>query len=224
MAAHLRSLAMALLAWSLAGTAGAADRFAAPIGGAPLEPGATVRVAWDMPGERGRGFEEMELVLSLDGGRTFPVRVTRDLDPSTRSLSFRVPALPSAHARLALRAGASEEPGAEKILLVSNEFVIEADPASPLEPTASVRGEWRTREALDRGAAAAPPDARAFGTAEPALHAAPELPTAAAPRPRPAAQGTFPRCASTFESTPAASVRPPRPDLSQAPGDIPRRE
>jgi hypothetical protein len=215
---------MALLAGALAGAAGATGRFTAPGSGGPFDSGATVRVAWDLPGGSAEAFDEMELVLSLDGGRTFPIRVTRDLGPSARSLFFRVPALPTTRARLALRAGGGEEPGAEEILLVSDEFVIEADPASPLEPTAPVRGEWRTREAIDRGAARAPTDPHTFGASEPALQAARELPTAVAPRPRPAARSAVTRCASTLESTSAASIGPPRPTVSHAPGNIPQRE
>jgi hypothetical protein len=220
----VRSPAIALLAWSLAAAALAAGRFAAPGAGTPLEAGATARVAWDLPGWHGRGFGEMELVLSLDGGRTFPVRVTRDLDPSVRCLFFRVPALPTAHARLGLRAGDGAEPDAEEIVLVSDDFVIEADPASPLEPLASVRGEWRTREALESGAARAPADPRTVAAAEPVLDPARETPTAAAPQPRPPAHGAAPRDASTFEFTPAVPVMPPRPQLSYAPSHIPRRE
>ena len=221
---RLRSLVLALLTWSLAGAALAAGRFAAPGAGGPLEPGATVPVAWDLPGWHGREFGEMELVLSLDGGLTFPVRVTRDLDPATRALSFRVPALPASHARLALRAGDGQEPDAEEILLVSDEFVIGADPASPLESTAFVRGEWRTREALESGAAAAPPDPRTFGAPGPVLLPARELPTAAAPRRRPLVHESGLRGTSMFEPSPAASVTPPCPERSHSPADTPRRE
>lgn len=100
----------------------------------------------------------MELVLSLDGGRTFPVRVTRDLSPSTSGLTWRVPALPSPRARLALRVGDSGEPPDEEILLVSEEFAIEIGAVSRLEPTAFVRGELRTLEALEDGQSASLPD------------------------------------------------------------------
>lgn len=217
-------LLLVLLGWGPASTASvSAAQFVAPRAGITLEAGATVQVLWE-PSTGETRWNEMELVLSLDGGRTFPVRVTRDLDPSARSRFFRVPALPAAHARLALRAGDGEEPGAEEILLVSDEFVIEADPALPLEPTVSVRGEWRTREALDSGGAGAPADPRTFGASAPALHPAQELPTAAAPRPRPLADDSALRCAETFECAPVAPVTPPRPELSRAPGDIPRRE
>lgn len=189
--------------------AGAAGRFAAPGAGAPLEAGATVRVAWDLPGEQGRGreFDEMELVLSLDGGRTFPVRVTRDLDPSARSLFFRVPALPAAHVRLALRVGESEEPGNETILLVSEEFTIEAGPGVPLEATFVERGEWRLREALDGKEAGRIPAPPSLGGAAPALTSARELPDAAAPRREPALDPACHRSVPDFEAIPLPTLQ-----------------
>jgi len=96
------------------------------------------------------GFEESELVLSLDGGRTFPVRVTGDFDPATRRVFWRVPALPTDRARLAVRAGADEEPAQETLLLVSPPFVIsDSAPDSAPEELFAVGTEWRTQEALE---------------------------------------------------------------------------
>lgn len=91
----------------------------------------------------------MELLLSIDGGRSFPVRLTRDLTPQTSALFWRVPALPTRHARLALRAGDCEEPAEERVILVSSEFAIEEQGATGAESFHLVRGEWRTRDALD---------------------------------------------------------------------------
>jgi hypothetical protein len=69
-------------------------------GGAALVPGQVVEVRWSgLPA----GVEEMELMLSLDGGRHFPVRITPDLDADHGSCSWQVPRLPSRTARLALR-------------------------------------------------------------------------------------------------------------------------
>jgi hypothetical protein len=45
----------------------------------------------------------MELLLSLDGGRHFTVRVTPDLEADRGSYAWRVPPLPSGDARLAVR-------------------------------------------------------------------------------------------------------------------------
>jgi hypothetical protein len=69
-------------------------------GAAALVPGQTVEVRWSgLPA----GVEEMELLLSLDGGRHFPVRITPDLDADHGSYAWQVPHLPSGAARLALR-------------------------------------------------------------------------------------------------------------------------
>jgi hypothetical protein len=216
------ALASCILAAGSA-AASAADRFDGIATGAVLYAGETARLEWSLERPAG-GFAEMELVLSLDGGRTFPVRVTRDLDPGTRSFVWRVPALPTAHARLALRAGDGGEPGAEEVLLVSEEFAIEADSAEPLEPMASVRGEWRTREALDGGHAGAPPDPRTLGASVPFLLKAHDLPTAAAPRPRPLAEASGARRAAVFESALEGQAEPLGPDLARMPVDAPKRE
>jgi hypothetical protein len=121
--------------------------FREPAAGARLEPGTVVGVAWT-PGEIGaRDFDEMELVLSLDGGRSFPLRLTRDISPDAESVRWRVPRLPSAHARLALRVGREEREESETVRLVGGEFTILEGSHDPLEELRRVRGEWRTREA-----------------------------------------------------------------------------
>src|SRR5512141_149200 len=82
---------------------------------------------------------EAELMLSLDGGRTFPVRVTAEHSPGARSAAFRVPNLACRQAVLALRTGDGE--GEETIRAVSAEFTIEADAAAPAEPLVRVGDE-----------------------------------------------------------------------------------
>ena len=47
--------------------------------------------------------EEFELLLSLDDGRTWPVRASRELEAGGRVIRWRVPNLPAANARLRLR-------------------------------------------------------------------------------------------------------------------------
>jgi hypothetical protein len=54
-------------------------------------------------GETPRDVEEFELLLSLDDGRTWPVRASRDLEAGERVIRWRVPNLPAASARLRLR-------------------------------------------------------------------------------------------------------------------------
>lgn len=122
-------------------------RFLEPRGGGWLEPSSIVRVSWTLGGSAERDFDEMELVLSLDDGKTFPLRVTRELSPLEGFLLWRVPRLPSTHARLALRTGSGERKETETIRIVGGEFTILAGTGNSLEELQRVRGEWRTREA-----------------------------------------------------------------------------
>ena len=108
-----------------------------------------VSVSWTA-GVVGRADgDEMELVLSLDGGRSFPLRVTRTLSPDALSFAWRVPALPTERARLALRSGRQGDEDSETIRIVSGEFAIGADTHVALEEVFRTGGEWRTREALE---------------------------------------------------------------------------
>jgi hypothetical protein len=86
--------------------------------------------------------DEMELVLSVDGGASFPIRVTRRLSPSARGFSWRVPNLPIARARIALRVGSKRS--GEVIREMSGELRIVPDVHSPLEPVRASQGEWWT--------------------------------------------------------------------------------
>jgi hypothetical protein len=134
---------------SLAAAIGLAQsaRFLEPPGGGRFEPGSIVRVSWTFGGPAEKDFDEMELVLSLDGGQTFPLRLTRDVPTNSESLLWRVPRLPSTYARLALRTGSGERKETETIRIVGGEFTILAETRDPLEDLRRVRGEWRTREA-----------------------------------------------------------------------------
>jgi hypothetical protein len=147
-----RSTALAALVWGILAVPAFASSAALSIatGGAPLEPGSAVLVTWPA-GTVGAEADEMELVLSVDGGRTYPVRVTRRIVPTSESFSFlwTVPSLPSANARLALRAGVDEEAEAETIVGVTEDFVIAASPGAAAEELFRVGEEERTRAALD---------------------------------------------------------------------------
>jgi hypothetical protein len=99
----------------------------------------------------------MELVLSLDGGRTFPIRVTRRIDRAATGLRWSVPGLPTEHARLALRVGRDEPPAQERLALVSPEFAIASSTSSPLPEIFWVGGEGRTRDALETAPPPSPP-------------------------------------------------------------------
>ncbi len=157
-APRLRRLAAAAwLAGLLAAGMARAEGFHAPAKSSRLEPGASARVRWDPSREESQA-DEMELVLSLDGGATFPIRVTGALSVETSEWTWRVPTLPTLHARLALRMGEKENSRTEQIAFVSEEFEIVAREGAPLERVFPIGGEWRTKDALDgRRAAAAIP-------------------------------------------------------------------
>jgi hypothetical protein len=101
-------------------------------------------------GRAGAGVDERELVLSLDDGTSFPLRLTREIGPGESETSWRVPALPTEHAVLALREGG--EGLEEKIVAVSAEFAILPRPGLPAEEIRFRDGEWKTREADAGGA------------------------------------------------------------------------
>ena len=94
-----------LLPLLTAGAAGAASpRLVAPVAGRELTAGSLAVVEWEgqPPIEKA---EEWEAFLSLDGGRTHPLRITPHLDLSIRRFTFRVPAFPTRNARFLLRFG-----------------------------------------------------------------------------------------------------------------------
>ncbi|MFI5180754.1 MAG: hypothetical protein ACHQPI_05140 [Thermoanaerobaculia bacterium] len=106
--------------------------------------------------------EERELVLSLDGGKTFPLRLTAEIGPGDRSASWRVPALPTEHAVLALREGG--DGFEEEIVDLSAEFTILPGAGLPAEELRFRDGEWKSREA-DAGQPGLP--SPSFGSAGP---------------------------------------------------------
>src|SRR5262245_25793668 len=84
-------------------------RLTAPAEGEVLRPGSPARIEWQAgPGLDGDA-EEWEAFLSIDGGRTFPIRLTPHLDLSIRSFVFLVPRVPTRDARLLLRYGDERE-------------------------------------------------------------------------------------------------------------------
>src|ERR1700712_2541253 len=101
----------ALAALGLAKESGAAVELLAPRAGATLAAGSEAELAWTP----GAGFsrlpdaEEWEAFLSLDGGATYPVRITPHLDQDLRRVRWQVPPIPAADARLLLRFGDERE-------------------------------------------------------------------------------------------------------------------
>ena len=138
------------------GLAAAAPGFDRPSARERLEPGSTVVAAWTLDPDVLRGLDEAELVLSLDGGVTYAVRLTARIPPGARSTAWRVPALPTEHARLALRAGVDERAGTEELIFISEPFTIASPGTLPKEELFAVNDEWRTREALEGAPVRAP--------------------------------------------------------------------
>jgi hypothetical protein len=79
-------------------------RLVSPQAGATLTAGSTVTLEW-APLAGIAGAEEWEAFLSLDGGRTYPVRVTPHLDLDLHRFQWRVPDVSTRSARLLLRFG-----------------------------------------------------------------------------------------------------------------------
>lgn len=122
---------------------------------AVVRAGDSLTASWTLPPDPRDDVDEMELLLSLDGGESYPIRLTRDLAPDVRSLRFQVPALPTRHARIALRAGADD---GERVLFASDEFVVDASQTSRTASLIEVRGEFRTEDALEGPAAPVVPE------------------------------------------------------------------
>jgi|GEM_PF-2341728 len=85
-----------------AADSGPAGSILSPRGEEALAAGSSHVVRWlPLPAE----VDEFEILLSLDGGASFPIRLTPQLDPSNGAYLWRVPDLPSHAARIRLRWG-----------------------------------------------------------------------------------------------------------------------
>ncbi len=180
-------------------------------GASLLEPGSRVLVSWPA-GTPGLGFDEMELVLSVDGGRTFPVRVTRRIAPSDGGFSWMwvVPSLPAPHARLALRAGVDERDEDETVVGLSEDFAI-ADPGQGVggfQELFRVGAEERTRDALEEPLPPRPPASAFDGVPE--LVAGSDPLEATAPGPSPDFAFTRVRAERDLEASDAPRRPSPR--------------
>jgi len=89
--------------------------------GRPLEAGTVVDVSWSGVPENA---EEVELLLSLDGGRRVAVRLTEQFSPGAHSYAWRVPNISARRASLVLRMGIEgreiESPPSEPFEIVPN--------------------------------------------------------------------------------------------------------
>ena len=154
-------------ALGLATVARGEGSFVGPDRGATLAADSTVEVVWSAPCAGPDGASETELVLSLDGGLTFPVRISSEMGACAKSFRWQVPALETAHARLALRAGAGEGSESERLELVSEEFAIvvgEADDAEVLIQGA--RELWTAQAVSGAGDEELPSESMAGGASE----------------------------------------------------------
>jgi hypothetical protein len=133
---------------ALAATAAAEPGFLAPRSRATLAAGDVAEVRWDSPCGASWRADEVELVLSLDGGATFPIRVTSEMPSCSSGFRWRVPSLASSHARLALRTGRQGQHETERIQIVSDEFVVVTLPAAAAEELIPGAAEWWTPQAL----------------------------------------------------------------------------
>jgi hypothetical protein len=83
--------------------------------------------------------DEIELVLSVDGGRHYPIRISAELSGHENSFQWRVPNLGVREARLRLRA---HHHGREIESGPGNEFAIIADPTRAAELGLVHEGGW----------------------------------------------------------------------------------
>jgi hypothetical protein len=96
---------------SSAASGGYSAKLISPAAGQVLHPGQIVRVEWKsvLPPVRYPDACEMEVFLSLDGGRTFNTLISPWLDPKAQYFYWAVPNLPTNAAVLDIRFGC--EPG-----------------------------------------------------------------------------------------------------------------
>lgn len=69
-----------------------------------LVAGSTASIAWEAT-HAPANVEEWEAFLSIDGGRTYPIRLTPHLDVGVRRFAWTVPFVPAAEASILLRFG-----------------------------------------------------------------------------------------------------------------------
>jgi hypothetical protein len=102
-------------------------RLVSPRAGAALAAGSTAELEWTpLAGfDHLSKVEEWEAFLSVDGGATYPLRITPHLDQDLRRLRFQVPAVPTADARILLRFGDEER---ETAVALPERFSILASP------------------------------------------------------------------------------------------------
>jgi hypothetical protein len=205
--------ALALLLASVAPAAADSARVL-PLASDRVRAGQVVEVRWaGLPSDA----QEAELLLSLDGGRHFAIRVSGEVDPREGRVRFRVPNLPAESAMVRLRYGNAAE---EHVSAPGAPFRIEADASRPLERRQIHEGLWWTGVDPD----APTPRAANWTSDQPALERAHGERVAALAPQDPLAQCSLPAgVAAGRVRTNAATVAAaaPRPNVPQR---VPRRE
>jgi hypothetical protein len=92
-----------------------------------VESGDLIELTW---GDVLRDVEEMELLLSIDDGRHFPLRISPELEPHSKRYRWRVPNVPTDQARIRVRVRIDEH---ETWMPVGGRFAITAKPGASVE-------------------------------------------------------------------------------------------
>ena len=127
-----RLLTLACFVWGLlalasTGRAGETVQLVAPAAGRALAAGSMAELEWAPEAGFSRlpHVEEWEAFLSLDGGATYPVRITPHLDGDLRRIRFQIPPFPTSDARVLLRFGDEHR---ETAVELPERFAIVASP------------------------------------------------------------------------------------------------
>ena len=172
--------------------------------------GEAIELRWHgLPGE----VEEMELLLSLDGGRSFHVRLTPELEGHTNAFRWRVPDLPTGQARLMLRIGDEE---GERVGALSRVFRILHTEGAPAPDVAFHEGlTWTGQEP------AGAPVPSSIAPATPGFESASEPVACGLPAPQSRAEPLIPARTPVVD---AGSVpQPTSPAALAAPREVPLR-
>jgi hypothetical protein len=205
-------------------------RLVAPRTGDMLAAGSAAEIEWAPLSsfQKLSKAEEWEAFLSLDGGKTYPVRITPHLDQDLRRVRFQVPPVPTADARLLLRFGDERRETAvelpQRFSIVPSPFQERAFALASLAPergeaalpgqdgvVAWVEGSRRGGALRQRIAAAKPGlDAR-FETSREGSESAELAGQASLPVPEPARGGALLPWAPSRKKSPAGPGAAPLP-------------
>jgi hypothetical protein len=178
-------LAAGLTVPAASATAEVPVRLLAPTSGTVLQAGATAILEWaPLAGPAGQErWEEWEAFFSLDGGTTYPFRITPHLDRDLRRVSFKVPRFPTRNGRLLLRVGDERR---ELAIELPQRFTIAVPPET--------RGAWLDlhQATLRRGEPARPGEAGVLAWVEGPRQGGPTREVVAAEPPRAVPSLSFP--------------------------------